>query len=113
MPSKYYNLTIFKLINEDFILTKGTQFDPICGPEKRDCTERVVIIMNSREFKSIKSSNDSLDINKCNCLPACTTIKYSTEISQSMINWKQYVDGLTGGTNKHYDKYILSILFYY
>lgn len=89
---------------------KGTAIDPICGPDKKQCWKDVVLIMNAKEFKSINILNGSfMDIDKCNCLPTCTTISYNTEISQATISWKTYVDGLTKG-NKHYKKYFINLL---
>lgn len=95
----------FELTVDLKIVFKGTSLQKICGPDSKHCWEKVDFIMNTKEFEAIDRLNFTLDIKKCNCLPTCTTISYSTEISQTSINWKEYVEGVTRGKNKRYKKY--------
>lgn len=65
--------------------------------------------MTAREFQSIKLFNESTFIKECNCLPTCTAITYNSEISQAAMNWKQYIEGVQRGVNKHFNKYCFTI----
>lgn len=66
--------------------------------------------MTAREFQTLKIVNDSSMVKECNCLPTCTAITYNSEISQAAMNWKQYIDGVGRGTNKHFDKYFIPVV---
>lgn len=91
-----------------FLIT-GTPLHPICGPDKKNCWRKVEFIMISNEFKpNPKIKNITSGIAKCNCLPTCTTITYDTEISQSSMNWKEYVAGVSQGANRRYKKYLVN-----
>lgn len=98
------NITfLYNILTINFLFLKGTPLHPICGPDKKKCWRTVEFIMISHEFDpNTKLPNSANDIAKCNCLPTCTTITYDTEISQSAINWNEYVAGVSRGTNKRF-----------
>lgn len=49
-------------------------------------------------------------IKVCNCLPTCTAITYDFEIAQAAMNWKQYINGVERGSNKHFDEYFINYM---
>lgn len=60
---------------------------PICGIAKVSCYDWAEnhLLEDTEEFQS------SVKIGDCNCLPACTSISYDSEISQATYEWKNYV----------------------
>ncbi|KAJ6649409.1 Pickpocket protein 28 [Pseudolycoriella hygida] len=59
---------------------------PICGVAKVNC-------YTDAEIHLLEDSNSieaSTNIISCNCLPACTSISYDSEISQAGYEWKKY-----------------------
>lgn len=63
---------------------------PICGIAKANC-------YNSAE-NDLLESTDAMElfrtVRSCNCLPACTSISYDSEISQARYEWQSYFRAL-------------------
>lgn len=63
---------------------------PICGIAKVNC-------YNWAENDLLEDTDEvesSTKIGSCNCLPACTSISYDSEISQATYEWKKYFGAL-------------------
>lgn len=63
---------------------------PICGIAKVSC-------YNWAENDLLEDSDSvasALKIKSCNCLPACTSISYDSEITQATYEWKNYFRAL-------------------
>ncbi|XP_034487599.1 pickpocket protein 28 [Drosophila innubila] len=61
---------------------------PVCGEEKIYCYDRAERELLVREFQRVRSLNVAGEAPKgaesaCNCMPACTSLIYNTEISQA------------------------------
>ncbi|KAI8046473.1 pickpocket protein 28 [Drosophila gunungcola] len=61
---------------------------PVCGEDKIHCYDRAERQLLVREFERVKALNagngDSRGVESaCNCMPACTSLVYNTEISQA------------------------------
>lgn len=61
---------------------------PVCGEEKIYCYDRAERELLVREFRRVRSLNVAGETPKgaetaCNCMPACTSLIYNTEISQA------------------------------
>ncbi|KAG4078929.1 hypothetical protein HA402_010881 [Bradysia odoriphaga] len=82
---------------------------PICGIAKVNCyiEAEMDLLEDSDTIETSKK------INSCNCLPACTSISYDTEISQSSYEWKNFYKALnhTGAVIEGYQFATISIFF--
>jgi len=61
---------------------------PVCGEDKIHCYDRAERELLVREFKRVKALNAGRENSRsvesaCNCMPACTSLVYNTEISQA------------------------------
>ncbi|EDV99610.1 pickpocket protein 28 [Drosophila grimshawi] len=61
---------------------------PVCGEDKIHCYERAETQLLVREFHRVRSLNVVSEAPRgvetaCNCMPACTSLIYNTEISQA------------------------------
>ncbi|XP_017046078.1 pickpocket protein 28 isoform X2 [Drosophila ficusphila] len=61
---------------------------PVCGEDKIYCYDRAERQLLVREFKRVRALNaareDARGVESaCNCMPACTSLVYNTEISQA------------------------------
>lgn len=61
---------------------------PVCGEEKIYCYDRAERELLVREFQRVRSLNVAGETpqggeSACNCMPACTSLIYNTEISQA------------------------------
>ncbi|EDW34295.1 GL21653 [Drosophila persimilis] len=61
---------------------------PVCGEDKIYCYDRAERQLLVREFHRVKALNAERDAPRgvetaCNCMPACTSLAYNTEISQA------------------------------
>lgn len=61
---------------------------PVCGEDKIHCYDRAERQLLVREFKRIRALDAAGDVSRgvesaCNCMPACTSLVYNTEISQA------------------------------
>lgn len=65
----------------DFLGNKTT---PVCGFRSKKCYESVEDSLLKFEANALEEStnDEGNNMNKCNCLPACTSITYDAEISQ-------------------------------
>lgn len=63
---------------------------PICGVAKVNCYTSAEIDL----LEDTDSIETSMKINSCNCLPACTSIGYDSEISQATYEWANYFRAL-------------------
>lgn len=60
---------------------------PICGSAKITCYDQAEDdLLHEQYINGIDANKGSP--NECNCLPACTSIKYDAEISQAPYDWK-------------------------
>lgn len=75
----------------------------ICGWKKQKCYAEVEarwIIETWNEYLQDQSLNDQT---KCNCLPACTSIEYSADVSQGDLYFTEYQEYLKNRTS-HFDQ---------
>ncbi|EDW80549.1 uncharacterized protein Dwil_GK11507 [Drosophila willistoni] len=62
---------------------------PVCGEDKIYCYDRAERELLVREFQRVRALNMASDGDQigvetaCNCMPACTSLAYNTEISQA------------------------------
>ncbi|KAH8264123.1 hypothetical protein KR038_003287 [Drosophila bunnanda] len=61
---------------------------PVCGEDKIHCYDRAERQLLVREFKRVRALNAAREDwrgveSACNCMPACTSLVYNTEISQA------------------------------
>ncbi|XP_020812876.1 pickpocket protein 28 isoform X2 [Drosophila serrata] len=61
---------------------------PVCGEDKIHCYDRAERQLLVREFKRVRALNAAHEDwrgveSACNCMPACTSLVYNTEISQA------------------------------
>lgn len=71
-----------------FFSTLGFNSTPICGASMISCYHKAeddLLSNNIRDRLTGSLSENSAD---CKCLPACTSIKYDTEISHSDFDFK-------------------------
>lgn len=61
---------------------------PICGTSKRICYDEAEDDLLHQHYTAGISAND-ISQNECNCLPACTSIRYDGEVSQASFDWKR------------------------
>ncbi|XP_037031900.1 pickpocket protein 28-like [Bradysia coprophila] len=82
---------------------------PICGIAKVNCYIEAEMDL----LEDSDTVETSKKINSCNCLPACTSISYDTEISQSSYEWKNFYKALnhTGAVVEGYQFASFSIFF--
>lgn len=59
---------------------------PICGIAKVNC----YTFAENDLLEDTDTIETSMKINSCNCLPACTSISYDSEISQATFEWENY-----------------------
>lgn len=59
---------------------------PICGIAKVNC----YTYAENDLLEDVGGIESSTTINSCNCLPACTSISYDSEISQAPYEWKKF-----------------------
>ncbi|XP_055590909.1 pickpocket protein 28-like [Uranotaenia lowii] len=59
---------------------------PICGVGKIQCYEQAYIDFLEMELKMLRK-NDTNFRKACQCLPACSSIRYTAEISQADFEW--------------------------
>lgn len=64
---------------------------PICGIAMVNCYLEAELDLLEDSEEHVETSRT---INSCNCLPACTSISYDTEISQSTYEWKNFYKAL-------------------
>lgn len=81
-----------KMLN---IYSPGDETTPICGFERIQCLADSVKSILGEKIKNITSGAGD----QCNCLPACTQISYSHEISQANFNFPKFMK-LTGAESK-------------
>lgn len=74
---------------------------PICGIAKVNCYTSA----ENEILEYADAIESSTKINSCNCLPACTSISYDTEISQATYEWKNYFHALNF-TDEESDRFI-------
>lgn len=59
---------------------------PICGTSKITCYDQAEDdLLQEQYVNGITDSKDSP--NECDCLPACTSIRYDAEITQAPFDW--------------------------
>ncbi|XP_054725313.1 pickpocket protein 28 [Anastrepha obliqua] len=77
------NLTLAKCGCVKFSMPRTLDM-PVCGENKIFCYDKAEDILLLREFRQgLKESRlEYLGTTECNCLPACTSLIYNTEISQ-------------------------------
>lgn len=63
---------------------------PICGIAKVNC----YIWAEDDLLEDSETVDSILKIKSCNCLPACTSISYDSEISQATYEWKNYFQAI-------------------
>ncbi|KAL9905474.1 pickpocket protein 28 [Glossina fuscipes] len=74
---------------------------PVCGPKKIPCLYEAEDKLALKEFKQgvAAATSSYRAATTCNCLPACTSIAYEAEISQSDYDYKSLAE-LNGETNE-------------
>ncbi|KAJ6633490.1 Pickpocket protein 28, partial [Pseudolycoriella hygida] len=65
-----------------------TSETPICGASMIQCYHRAEDELLSQNIRNHISLSKSENSSGCNCLPACTSIKYDTEVSHSDFDFK-------------------------
>lgn len=63
---------------------------PICGIAKVNC----YVDAEGSLLEDTDEIAESRKIGGCNCLPACTSISYDSEISQAKYEWERYFHAL-------------------
>lgn len=59
---------------------------PICSAKKIVCYDQAEDDLLQEKYKNGITMNKDFE-NDCNCLPACTSIRYDAEISQASFDW--------------------------
>jgi hypothetical protein len=54
---------------------------PICGPDKAECVEEALEIVEETAFDEKRTTATN-----CQCVPSCTNIEFPYEIYQSRMN---------------------------
>nr|NP_001246909.1 ripped pocket, isoform B [Drosophila melanogaster]AFH06228.1 ripped pocket, isoform B [Drosophila melanogaster] len=81
------NFTLTKCGCVKFSMPRNVDM-PVCGEDKIHCYDRAERELLVREFKRVKALNAGRENSRsvesaCNCMPACTSLVYNTEISQA------------------------------
>lgn len=61
----------------------------ICGVSLQSCYEEATVELLEMEVRNREQPRRLGFVDDCNCLPACTSILYNTEISQASFEWKR------------------------
>lgn len=61
----------------------------ICGFDKMNCYQKA-----EETIHMTKENSKDSPLGICNCMPACTSIQYSAEISQTFTNFDNYFNAL-------------------
>ncbi|KAH8397834.1 hypothetical protein KR222_003544 [Zaprionus bogoriensis] len=81
------NFTLSKCGCVKFSMPRSVDM-PVCGEDKIHCYDRAERELLVREFQRVRSLNVAGEAPRggesaCNCMPACTSLIYNTEISQA------------------------------
>ncbi|XP_017081775.2 pickpocket protein 28 [Drosophila eugracilis] len=81
------NFTLTKCGCVKFSMPRN-MYMPVCGEDKIHCYDRAERELLVREFMRVRALNSARDYSRgvesaCNCMPACTSLVYNTEISQA------------------------------
>lgn len=61
---------------------------PICGTSKISCYDQAEDDLIQEQYVN-GITDDRNSHSECNCLPACTSIRYEAEISQAPFDWQK------------------------
>lgn len=64
---------------------------PICGFSKMSCYFEAEDSLLLKEINEGLSTSDHAIRGKCNCLPACNSVQYDAEISQTTFYMEDYL----------------------
>ncbi|XP_061513414.1 pickpocket protein 28 [Anopheles gambiae] len=67
----------------------------VCEAHEKRCYKRAVIRLMELDELSVDAGEEL-----CDCLPACTTIKYDVELSNDWLNLDAMLDAMIGGQNE-------------
>lgn len=81
----------------------GDDSTPICGFKKIECVTNSMKSILSEKLKNITNGEKDL----CNCLPACTQISYSHEISQANFDFLKLMRSTNASEKEMNPKYVL------
>ncbi|KAK5641659.1 hypothetical protein RI129_010206 [Pyrocoelia pectoralis] len=67
------------------------QTTKMCGPGNALCMKRAEAEMHTREVDLDHANANNIE--RCNCLPSCTSLTYNAELSQAYFNWPKVFEG--------------------
>lgn len=101
--SKLYSINYLIFPDFSFGFT-GSASTPICGGVKIECCESV-----TKTFFEFSETVDQSPLDKCNCLPACTSIEYNTEVGHSKFDWDILQKTISDKEVKYYWMFLQNI----
>uniref|UniRef100_A0A3F2ZDH0 Uncharacterized protein n=1 Tax=Lutzomyia longipalpis TaxID=7200 RepID=A0A3F2ZDH0_LUTLO len=88
----------------DFYMPRNNSV-PICGPSSKDCVEKCLTLMDRPDAE--------VNFN-CNCMPACVTLSYTTDLTHSAINYDTIVTSVDNQNQGRMDKkFHLYVMIYF
>uniref|UniRef100_A0A182PN37 Pickpocket n=1 Tax=Anopheles epiroticus TaxID=199890 RepID=A0A182PN37_9DIPT len=84
----------------------------ICGLGKVSCSDTALSVLEEMDLLHELNKTDNF-LERCNCLPACNSLSYNTEISQANFDWRKLAENidLIAGVNENTELSYLSIHF--